>query len=64
MATVDELIRQYQEDPALKAEIEQILEDGKITPMEFLTFAKKHDVKVSLAELPKYLEEAKKLGLL
>ena len=64
MATVEELIRQYEEDPALRAEIEKILEDGKITPMEFLSFARKHDVQVSLAELPQYLEEAKKLGLL
>jgi hypothetical protein len=31
---------------------------------EFLTFVRKHDVDISLADLPKYMEEAKKLGFL
>ena len=62
MATIEELVAQYETDPALQAEVAEILADGKITIQEFRTFAKKHDVQISLADLPKYLEEAKKLG--
>ncbi|MBE6041955.1 MAG: hypothetical protein E7220_05470 [Clostridiales bacterium] len=64
MATVEELIKQYETDPELKKEVDAILADGKITITEFVTFAKKHDVNVSLADLPAYIEEAKKLGLI
>ena len=64
MATPEELIKQYEEDPKLKAEVDKILEDGKITPLEFLSFAKNHDLKISLSELPKIIEEARKAGLL
>ena len=64
MATVDELIKQYETDPELRKEIEEILADGKITVTEFLTFAKEHEVKVSLAELPEYLSKAKELGMI
>ncbi|MBR2540882.1 MAG: hypothetical protein IKE85_08705 [Mogibacterium sp.] len=64
MATVEELVKQYETDPELRKEVEKILEDGKITITEFLTFAKEHNVEVSLADLPKYIEEAKKLGML
>ena len=38
MATVDELVEQYQKDPELQKEIAKITEDNKITSMEFLTF--------------------------
>lgn len=64
MATIDELIAQYETDPELKKEVEAILEDGKITISEFRTFAKKHNVNVSLMELPNIIAEAKKLGLI
>ncbi len=64
MATVEELIKQYETDEALQKEVQQIIADKKITITEFLTFAKKHDVSVSLDELPKYLEQVKKLGFL
>jgi hypothetical protein len=64
MATVEELIRQYDTDPALRKEVEEILADGKITISEFRTFAKNHNVNVSLMELPKIVAEAKKLGML
>lgn len=64
MATVDELIRQYETDPELKKEVDEILADGKITMSEFLTFAREHDVDVSLGDLPKYIAEARKLGLI
>ena len=63
MATVEELIRQYDTDPELKKEVDGSLADNKITMGEFLGFAKKHDVKVSLAEFPKIIDEAKKAGL-
>ena len=41
-----------------------ILADGKITIMEFMNFAHKHKVQVSLEDLPKYREEARKLGFI
>ena len=64
MATVDELVKQYEKDEALQKEVADIVADGKITLMEFMHFAKKHDVKVSLEELPKYAEQARKLGFI
>lgn len=64
MATVAELVKQYETDPELKKEVDAILADGKITMKEFLDFAGDHDVEVSLKDLPKYIEEAKKLGLI
>ncbi|MBQ6456707.1 MAG: hypothetical protein IJJ31_06295 [Mogibacterium sp.] len=64
MATVEELVRQYETDEALQKEVADILADGKVTMTEFLTFVRKHDVDISLADLPKYMEEAKKLGFL
>lgn len=64
MATIEELIKQYETDPAIKAEVNEILADNKITMAEFLGFVKKHDVEVSLADFPKIISEAKKLGLI
>ena len=39
MATVEELVKQYETDEKLQKEVEAILADGKITFMEFVTFA-------------------------
>jgi hypothetical protein len=64
MATIEELIRQYGTDPELRKEVEEILADGKITISEFTSFAKKHNVNVSLLDLPRVIAEAKKLGML
>ena len=64
MATVEQLIEQYQTDEKLQQEVADILADGKVTIKEFMTFAKKHDVEVSLADLPKYMEQAKELGFI
>lgn len=64
MATIEELIKQYETDPAVKAEVNEILADNKITMAEFLGFVKKHDVEVSLADFPKIISEAKNLGLI
>jgi hypothetical protein len=64
MATVEELIKQYETDPELQKEVEAILADNKITMGEFIGFAKKHDVEVSLADFPKLISEAKEAGLL
>ena len=50
MATVDELVKQYETDKALQKEVADIVADGKITLMEFMHFAKKHNVKVSLSD--------------
>ena len=63
MATIQELVKQYDTDPELRKEVDAILEDGKITMKEFLPFAGKHEVDVSLKDLPKIISEAKKLGL-
>lgn len=64
MATIKELIQQYESDPALQKELEDILADNKVTISEFISFAKKHDVDVSVEDLPKYMEDAKKLGFI
>ena len=64
MATPEELIKQYETDPELQKEIDLILEDGKISIKEFISFAKKHDLSVSLKDLPKVVSEAKKHGLI
>ena len=64
MATVEELIKQYETDKALQDEVKAILADGKISIKEFMDFAKKHDVEISAADLPKYMAEAKKLGFI
>ena len=64
MATVQDLVKQYETDPELQKEVADILADGKVSMTEFFTFVKKHDVDVSLADLPKYMEEAKKLGFI
>lgn len=64
MATVEQLVKQYETDKALQAEVAEIMSDGKVSMMEFMAFAKKHDVAISLDELPKYLEQAKKLGFM
>ena len=64
MATVEELVKQYETDKELQAEVAAILADGKVSMQEFFTFVKKHDVNVSFADLPKYMEQAKQLGFL
>ena len=64
MATVDELGKQYETDEELQKEVADILADGKISIMEFMGFAKKHHVQVSLEDLPKFREQAKKLGFI
>jgi len=64
MATVTELIEQYKTDEALQKEVADIIADGKVSITEFMAFAKKHDVDISLADLPKYIEQAKQLGFI
>lgn len=64
MATVDELVAQYETDTEMQKEVEDILADGRITLSEFRTFAKKHDVDISLADLPKYVKQARQLGFI
>lgn len=64
MATVEEMIKLYKKDPAFKKEVKETLKDGKITPKEFLTFAKKHNIDVSLADFPELLKQAKEAGLI
>ena len=64
MATVEELIEQYQTDKQLQKEVADIVADGKISMGEFMGFAKKHGVKISMADLPKYVEQAKQLGFI
>ena len=64
MATVAELIEQYKTDEALQKEVADIIADGKVSISEFMAFAKKHDVDISLADLPKYVEQARQLGFI
>ena len=64
IATVEQLIKQYETDPKIQKEVKDILADGKAALNEFKTFVKKHDVDISLKDLPKYLTEAKKLGFI
>lgn len=64
MATVEELLKQYETDEALKKEVDKILEDQKITIGEFMGFVKKHDVEVSLSDFPKVIQQAKDAGLI
>ena len=64
MATVDELVKQYETDKELQKEVADIVADGKITLMEFMGFARRHKVQISPEDLPKYREQAKQLGLL
>ena len=44
--------------------MQDILVDGRITLEEFLTFAKKHKVKVSPLDLPRVIAKAKERGML
>lgn len=64
MATIEQIVKQYETDKELQAEVAAIVADGKVTMMEFMTFAKKHDVSISIEDLPKYIAEAKKLGFM
>lgn len=64
MATVEELLAQYETDEELKAEVDEILADQKITFSEFMGFINKHDVEVSLSDFPKIIKEAKEAGLI
>ena len=64
MATVEELIKQYETDPELQKEVQDIIADGKVSITEFMAFAKKHDVDISMKDIPKYMEQAKKLGFI
>ncbi len=64
MATVADLIKQYQTDEAMQKEVADILADGKVTMNEFMSFAENHGVNISLGDLPKYIEQAKQLGFM
>ena len=64
MATVEEIIKQYETDPELKKEVDEILADQKITLGEFMGFVKNHDIEVSLADFPNILNEARRAGLI
>ena len=64
MATIQELVERYPNDPKLQADVAAVLKDGKVGPMEVLALAKKYDVDINLADVPKFLEQAKQLGLI
>ena len=64
MATVEELVKQYETDKALQDEVAAILADGKVSMQEFFTFVKKHNVNVSFSDLPKYMDQARKMGFI
>ena len=64
LATIDELLKQYETDPELKKEVEKILEDEKITFAEFRGFVKAHDVEVSISDFPAIIKQAREAGLI
>lgn len=64
MASIEELIKQYETDESLKDEVDEILADNKITLAEFMGFVRKHEVEVSLADFPNIIKEAKEAGLI
>lgn len=64
MATIEELIRQYDTDPELRKDVDEILADQKITLSEFMGFARKYKVEVSLADFPEIIKQAKENGLI
>lgn len=64
MATVEDLIKQYETDPELQKEVQEILAKGKPTVKDFKAFAKKHDVEFSVLDIPKYMSQLKKKGLI
>ena len=64
MATIEDMIKLYKKDPAFKKEVRETLKDGKVTPKEFVTFAKKYNVEVSLSDFPELLRQAKEAGLI
>ena len=64
MATIQELIERYPNDAKLQADVAAALKDGKVGAMEVLALAKKYDVDISLSDVPKFLEQAKQLGLI
>ena len=64
MATIEELLKQYETDAELQQEVDEILADQKITLAEFMGFVKKHDVEVTLADFPNIIKEAKEAGLI
>ena len=44
--------------------VKEYLKDGKISASELIAFGKRHGVKVSLTEVPKYLKQLKEIGLI
>ena len=64
MATIEELLKQYETDAELQQEVDEILADQKITLAEFKGFVKKHDVEVTLTDFPNIIKEAKEAGLI
>lgn len=64
MATIEELLKQYETDAELQQEVDEILADQKITLAEFMGFVKKHDVEVTLTDFPNIIKEAKEAGLI
>lgn len=64
MATIEELVKQYETDPQLRREVDAILADQKITLSEFTGFVKDHDVDVSVKDFPGIIKQAKEAGLI
>ena len=64
MVTENELMERYETDSELQKDVEDIVEDNKITVREFLGFVKKYDLELSVTQLPMIIKEAKKRGLI
>lgn len=64
MATVEELKKQYRNDPDFKREVDNILKDEIISPKVFLDFSRRHNLGLTLKDLPEVVKQAKEAGLI
>ena len=61
MAGIDELINKIQNDKGLQDEVGKMLADGKLSAQEVMGFAAKYGSNLSLTEVPKLIDQLKKI---
>ncbi len=71
MASVDELIARYQDDPEMQAEARKVLRDGKLSMKDALRLYRKYRPEVPPEKLmhywrnlPVYMEKARRRGII
>ena len=62
MAGIDELINKIQNDKGLQDEVGKMLADGKLSASEVMGFAAKYGSNLSLTDVPKLIDQLKKIG--